>query len=299
VLYPIALLVVAANTFNIGSDIGAMAASTKLLMPMLPLPLFAIGFSALIIFLEVFIAYRVYIVVAIFGTTISSYLFFWQTSNTVEDEIVENRTNTDGAAPTISRRYLSRLRVDTVIGMFFSNLVAWFIILVGAVVLNSADVTNIVTAADAAKALKPLVHSFPNSGYLGQVIFATGVIAIGLMSIPVLAGSSAYAISETFKDREGLSKRFGQARTFYVVIVLGTMIGLGLNFIDLDPVKALVLAAVINGIVAVPLIFVIARLSSRHDIMGTYRSRFWSNLGLWTAFEIMALAAVALLISIM
>ena len=187
VLYPIVFLVVAANTFNIGSDIGAMAASTELLMPMLPLPVFAIGFSALILILGVFIAYRVYI----FGTTISPYLFFWQTSNTVEDKIAENRTNTDGAAPTISRRYLSRLRVDTVIGMFFSNLVAWFIILVGAVVLNSAGVTNIVTAADAAKALTALVHSFPNSGYLAQVIFATGVIAIGLMSIPVLAGSSA------------------------------------------------------------------------------------------------------------
>ena len=344
VLYPIVFLVVAANTFNIGSDIGAMAASTKLLLPTLPLPVFAIGFSALILILEVFIAYRVYIrilkwlaialfayvvttflvtvpwgtalratvipdihlnsgflyiVVAIFGTTISPYLFFWQTSNTVEDEIVENRTNTDGAAPTISKSYLSRLRVDTVIGMFFSNLVAWFIILVGAVVLHSAGVTNIVSAADAAKALKPLVHSFPNSGYLAQVIFATGVIGIGLMSIPVLAGSSAYAISETFKTGEGLSKRFRQARTFYLVIVLGTVIGLGLNFIGLDPVKALVLTAVINGIVAVPLIFVIARLSSRDDIMGTYRSHFWSKLGLWTAFGIMGLAAVALLISIM
>jgi NRAMP (natural resistance-associated macrophage protein)-like metal ion transporter len=344
VLYPIVFLVVAANTFNIGSDIGAMAASTKLLLPALPVPVFAIGFSALIIVLEVFIAYRVYIrilkwlaialfayvvtaflitvpwstalratvipdiqlnsgflyiVVAIFGTTISPYLFFWQTSNTVEDEIVENRANTDGAAPTISKSYLSRLRVDTVIGMFFSNLVAWFIILVGAVVLHSAGVTNIVTAADAAKALKPLVHSFPNAGYLAQVIFATGVIGIGLMSIPVLAGSSAYAISETFKTREGLSKRFGQARTFYLVIVGGTLIGLGLNFVGLDPVKALVLTAVINGIVAVPLIFVIARLSSRHDIMGTYRSRFWSKLGLWTAFGIMGLAAIALLVSIM
>lgn len=342
VLYPIVLLVVAANTFNIGSDIGAMAASTQLLVPALPLPLFAVGFSAVIIVLEVFIAYRVYIrilkwlaialfaylvtaflvtvpwgtalratvvpevqinssflyiVVAIFGTTISPYLFFWQTSNTVEDEIVEKRTGANGAAPTISKSYLTRLRVDTVFGMFFSNLVAWFIILVGAVVLNSAGVTNIVTAADAAKALRPLVHSFPNSGYLAQVIFATGVIGIGLMSIPVLAGSSAYAISETFKVSEGLSKRFGQARTFYLVIVAGTLIGLALNFVGLDPVKALVLTAVFNGIVAVPLIFLIARLSSRRDVMGNYISRFWSKLGLWAAFGVMGVAAIALLIS--
>jgi NRAMP (natural resistance-associated macrophage protein)-like metal ion transporter len=342
VLYPIVLLVVAANTFNIGSDIGAMAASTQLLLPAVPLPLFAVGFSAVIIVLEVFIAYRVYIrilkwlaialfaylvtaflvtvpwgtalrativphiqinssflyiVVAIFGTTISPYLFFWQTSNTVEDEIVEKRTGTGGAAPTISKSYLSRLRVDTVFGMFFSNLVAWFIILVGAVVLNSAGVTNIVSAADAAKALRPLVHTFPNSGYLAQIIFATGVIGIGLMSIPVLAGSSAYAISETFKVREGLSRRFGQARTFYLVIVAGTLIGLALNFVGLDPVKALVLTAVFNGIVAVPLIFLIARLSSRQDVMGNHRSRLWSKLGLWTAFGVMGLAAMALLIS--
>ncbi|HEU0205176.1 MAG TPA: divalent metal cation transporter [Pseudolysinimonas sp.] len=343
VLYPIVLLVVAANTFNIGSDIGAMAASTALLLPAVPLPVFAIAFSALIVVLEIFVAYRLYIrilkwlaialfaylvtaflvtvpwttaltatvvphlvlspdflyiVVAIFGTTISPYLFFWQTSNTVEDERAEKRIGTAGAPPTISASYLSRLRIDTVLGMFFSNLVAWFIILVGAVVLNSAGVTTIVDAADAAKALRPLVHSFPHSGYLAQVIFAIGVIGIGLMSIPVLAGSSAYAISETFKVNEGLSRRFGEARTFYLVIVVGTLIGLALNFIGLDPVKALVLTAVINGIVAVPLIFIIARLSSRHDLMGRYRSGFWSKLGLWVAFGIMGVAAVALLISL-
>ena len=344
VLYPVVFLVVAANTFNIGSDIGAMAASTQLLAPSLPLPLFAVGFSVVIVVLEVFVAYRVYIrilkwlavtlfaylvtaflvtvpwgtalrstvlpdiqvnssflyiVVAIFGTTISPYLFFWQTSNTVEDEIAEKRQGSEGVAPKISKGYLFRLRVDTVLGMFFSNLVAWFIILVGAVVLNSAGVTNIVSAADAAKALRPLVHSFPNSGYLAQVIFATGVIGIGLMSIPVLAGSSAYAISETFKAREGLSVRFRKAPTFYLVIVVGTLVGLALNFVGLDPVKALVLTAVFNGIVAVPLIFIIVRLSSRRDVMGSYRSRFWSKLGLWAAFAVMGLAAISLLASLL
>lgn len=342
VLYPIVLLVVAANTFNIGSDLGAMAASTQLLIPSLPVPLFAIGFAAIIIGLEVFIAYRVYIrilkwlaialfaylitaflvavpwgvalhatvipdihinssflyiLVAIFGTTISPYLFFWQTSNIVEDEIAEKRTGPEGTAPRISARYLRRLRVDTVFGMFFSNLVAWFIILVGAVVLHSAGITTIVTAADAAKALKPLVHSFPNSGYLAQIIFAAGVIGIGLMSVPVLAGSSAYAISETFKVSEGLSQRFGKARTFYFVIVAGTLIGLALNFVGLDPVRSLILTAVFNGIVAVPLIYLIARISSRRDVMGDNSSRVWSKIGLWAAFTVMAAAAIALLIS--
>jgi Mn2+/Fe2+ NRAMP family transporter len=342
VLYPIVLLVVAANTFNIGSDIGAMAASTQLLAPGVPLPALAIGFTVVIVLLEVLVSYKVYIrilkwlalalfsyvgtaflvtvpwskalhgtliphiefnnnflfiVVAIFGTTISPYLFFWQTSNTVEDEIAEKRVRKFGGSPKISNRYLSRLRIDTIVGMLFSNVAAWFIILVGAVVLNAAGVVNIVTAADAAKALRPLVNSFPNSGYLAQLIFAVGVIGIGLMSIPVLAGSSAYAVAETFKTREGLSRKFSQARTFYLVIIAGTVIGLGLNFIGLDPVRALVLTAVFNGIVAVPLIYLIVRLSSRQDVMGDHASGPWSKLGLWAAFAIMGSAAVALIIS--
>jgi NRAMP (natural resistance-associated macrophage protein)-like metal ion transporter len=198
VLYPIVLLVIAANTFNIGSDIGAMAASMRLLFPGIPFAVLAIGFAIIIIVLEVFVAYQAYIrilkwlaialfsylvtaflitvpwatalrdtviphiefnqtflflIVAIFGTTISPYLFFWQTSNVVEDERSEHRTSESGGAPRISKGYLRRLRIDTVIGMFFSNLVAWFVILVGAVVLHGAGITTIVSAADAARAL--------------------------------------------------------------------------------------------------------------------------------------------------
>jgi NRAMP (natural resistance-associated macrophage protein)-like metal ion transporter len=342
VLYPIVLLVVAANTFNIGSDIGAMAASAQLLLPGVPFGLLAIGFVLVILILEVFVSYRtyvhilkwlalalfaylitaflitvpwaqaleatviphiqfnqslLYVIVAIFGTTISPYLFFWQTSNVVEDEIAEHRDTPDGVPQRISKGYLRRLRVDTVLGMAFSNVVGWFIILVGAVVLNRAGTTNIVTAADAAKALKPLVHTFPNAGFLAQLIFAVGVIGIGLMSIPVLAGSSSYAITETFNWREGLFRKFKQARAFYLIIISGTAIGLILNFVGLDPIKALVLTAVFNGIVAVPLIFLIARISSRRQLMGQYTSGIWSRIGLWVAFAVMAAAAVALLIS--
>jgi len=342
VLYPIVLLVVAANTFNIGSDIGAMAASARLLFPGVPFGLLAVGFVVVILILEVLVSYRsyvrilkwlamalfaylvtaflisvpwtqalqatliphfqfnqslLYVIVAIFGTTISPYLFFWQTSNVVEDEIAEHRNTPDGVPQKISKQYLRRLRVDTVLGMLFSNVVAWFIILVGAVVLNHAGITNIVTAADAAKALKPLVHTFPNAGFLAQLIFAVGVIGIGLMSIPVLAGSSSYAITETFNWKEGLFRKFKQARAFYLVIILGTLVGLILNFVGLDPIKALVLTAVFNGIVAVPLIFLIARVSSRKTVMGKYVSGVWSRIGLWVAFAVMASAAVALLIS--
>lgn len=342
ILYPIILLVVLANTFNIGSDIGAMAASTQLLLPSIPFSLIAVGFAVIILLLEVLISYRTYVrilkwlvlallayfvtaflinvpwvetlkatiipqvqfnkdflfmIVAIFGTTISPYLFFWQTSNVVEDEISEHRLPQSGGIPRLSKSYLMRLRIDTVIGMLFSNVTAWFIIVVGAVVLNHAGITNIVSAADAARALEPLVNSFPNAGFIAQVIFAVGVIGIGLMSVPVLAGSSSYAIAETFNWREGLFRKFKQAREFYFVIIIGTLVGLIFNFIGLDPIKALVLTAVFNGIVAVPLIYLILRVSSRSDVMGVHKSGFWSRFGLWIAFIIMAAAAIALLIS--
>jgi NRAMP (natural resistance-associated macrophage protein)-like metal ion transporter len=342
ILYPVVLIVIAANTINIGSDIGAMAESLQLLIPSVPVPVLAIGFAVLIVGLEIFVSYRVYIrvlkwlalalfayvitaflvvvpwgdallatvvphiefnrdflylLVAILGTTISPYLFFWQTSNVVEDEIAEKRLDETGGTPRISKGYLRRLRIDTVIGMFFANLIAWFIMLVGAVVLNAGGITNITSAADAAAALRPLVNSFPNAGVLAQGIFAMGVIGVGLMSVPVLAGSSAYAVSETFGWREGLSRRFGQAPAFYVTIAVGTIVGMSLTFIGIDPIQALVATAVFNGIAAVPLIFLILLVSSRADVMGAHRSRFWSKLGLWVTFILMAAAAVALLAS--
>lgn len=342
VLYPVVLIVVAANTINIGSDIGAMSESLRLLVPAVPAPVLSLGFAALIVALEIFVSYRVYIrvlkwlalalfayvvtaflvavpwstallatlvphvelntdflylLVAILGTTISPYLFFWQTSNVVEDEIAEKRLDDTGTPPRISRGYLRRLRTDTFIGMFFANLIAWFIMLVGAVVLHEAGITTINSAADAAAALRPLVNGFPNAGALAEGIFAVGVIGVGLMSVPVLAGSSGYALSETFGWREGLSRRFGQARAFYLTIAAGTITGMSLNFIGIDPIQALVATAVFNGIVAVPLIFVILRVSSRADVMGAYRSGFWSKLGLWITFTVMAAAAIALLVS--
>jgi len=170
---------------------------------------------------------------------------------------------------------------------------------VGAVVLGAHGVTNINSAADAARALEPLVHGFPNAGYLAKLIFAVGVIGIGLMSVPVLAGSSSYAIAETFNWREGLFRKFKQAREFYFVIIFGTLAGLVFNFIGLDPIKALIFAAVFNGLAAVPLIFLIARVSSREDVMGEYKSGGWSKLGLWLAFAVMLAAALALLVSML
>lgn len=342
VLYPVVLLVVCANTLNIGSDLGAMAASTQLIIPGIPFAVLAVVFALLIIGLEVLIPYRtyisilkwlamalfayfitaflvqvpwievlkatliphiemssefLYIIVAIFGTTISPYLFFWQTSNVVEDEISKGKLPQRGGVPKLSKAYLKSLRIDTFVGMLFSNVTAWFIIVVGAVVLNHAGVTNINSAADAAKALEPLVDTFPNAGFLAKLIFAIGVIGIGLQSIPVLAGSSAYAVAETFSWREGLFRKFKQSRNFYFVIIVGTLVGLAFNFIGFDPIKALLFTAVFNGIAAVPLIYLIARVSSRSDVMGGFKSGWLSKFFLWTAFVVMGVFAVALLLS--
>lgn len=342
VLYPIVLLVVVANTFNIGSDIGAMAAAARLLVPDLPFGLLAVLFSFVIILLEIFIPYQTYmkllkwlalalfsyvitaflvgvpwgevlkativpqfqfnrdflfIVIAVFGTTISPYLFFWETSNVVEEEIATHRLYRFGGVPRLSKRYLKHLRIDTAIGMLLSTVTAWFIIVVGAVVLNRAGITNIETSADAAKALEPLVQGFPHAGLIAKVIFTIGIIGVGLQSIPVLAGSSAYAIAESFNWKEGLFRKFKQAREFYLVIMAGTLIGLLFNFIGLDPIKALIYTAVFNGIAAVPLIYLIARISANDEVMGEFTSGRWSRLGLWMAFIIMAVFGAALLLS--
>ena len=341
VLYPVLLLVVAANTLNIGSDIGAMAASIELIFPQIPFAVAAISIALLVVVLQVFVPYRSYIkllkwlaislfsylitaflidvpwsvalhatlvpqfewsssflfiIVAIFGTTISPYLFFWQASNVVEDEITEHRLAQKGGAPRISKPYMRRLRLDTFVGMFFSNIMAWFIIIVGAVVLHEAGVTNITTAADAARALEPLVQTFPNAGFLAKLIFAVGVIGIGFQSIPVLAGSSAYAVAETFGWQEGLFRKFKQSKNFYLVIIIGTFAGLGFNFLGFDPIKALLFTAVFNGIAAVPLIFLIANVAAKKTVMGEYRSGLLSKCLVSIAFAVMTFFAVALLL---
>lgn len=343
ILYPVVLLVVIANTLNIGADIGAMATSTELIFPNLPFEILAILIALIIILAEVLIPYRFYIkilkwlamalfayfitaflinvpwaevikatiiphielnqnflymIVGIFGTTISPYLFFWQTSNVVEDEIADHRLSIKKGVPRLTKNYLKKLRIDTFIGMLFSNMTAWFIIVVGAVVLHQSGITNINTAADAARALEPLVNTFPNAGLWAKLIFAIGIIGIGLQAIPVLAGSSAYAVAETFSWKEGLYHKFKQSRNFYLVIILGTLVGLIFNFVGFDPIKALVFTAVFNGIAAIPLIYLIARVSSREDVMGEHKSKWLSRTFVWISFAVMAVFAIALLLSL-
>jgi NRAMP (natural resistance-associated macrophage protein)-like metal ion transporter len=233
-----------------------------------------------------------FIITGVLGTTISPYMFFWQASEEVEEESVQRLAH--GEESGAFRQFLRTIRLDTVLGMVSSEIATWCIIVVGAAVLNANGITNVATAADAARALEPLVHTFPHAGYLAKIIFATGVIGLGLLAVPVLSGSAAYALCETLNWAEGLNLQLKRAHGFYGVITVATLIGMGMNFVGIDPIKALVLTAVVNGVVAVPLLFIIARIAGNKEIMGAYVSGTVSKLLVWLTFIGMGVAAVAM-----
>jgi len=240
-----------------------------------------------------------FMLTAVFGTTISPYMFFWQASEEVEEEIEQNRLSQNGGIPRISRPFLKKLRIDNALGMLFSNIIAWFIIIVAASVLNKNGITEIKSAADAAMALEPLVSTFPNSGFLAKTIFASGIIGLGLLAIPILAGSASYALSEAFKWKEGLSLKFKKAHGFYSVIIIATLIGLFINLLGFNPMEALIFAAVFNGIASVPLIFLIAKIARSEKIMGQYKSGKLSNALVWITFLVMFISAVTMFVTIL
>lgn len=338
VLYVAVFLVLVANTINIGADIGAMAAAAGLIIP-LPFVLLALGFTVLILILEIFVSYKNYakllkwlalalfsyvltvfivkqpwseilhatfvphfeftfaflfIITGVLGTTISPYMFFWEASEEVEEEHKKNMIH--NGKPTLTKSFMKSIRLDNAIGMISSQIATWCIIVVSATVLHNNGVTNIATAADAARALEPLVQTFPYAGFLAKLLFAVGVIGLGLLAVPVLSASASYAISEAFSWREGLNQKFKRAHGFYGVITVATLIGLMINFIGIDPVRALVITAVINGIIAVPLIFLIAKIASNEKIMGEYKSSRLSNTLVWLTFFLMATAVVAMFV---
>ena len=239
-----------------------------------------------------------YIIVGMLGTTISPYLFFWDTSEVVEEEIKKHNLAKIGHDPVATKHFLHKLRVDNFVGMSLASATAWFIVIVCASVLFSQGITTINSAADAARALEPLVSSFPYAGLLAKIIFSVGIIGLGMLAVPVLAGSASYAISESLGWREGMWRKFHRAAGFYGVMILATAIGLSLNFFGIDPIKALIFTAVINGIAAVPLLFMIAKVGNNKKIMGEYKNGIWSNLGIWVAFVVMLVAAILLLISL-
>jgi NRAMP (natural resistance-associated macrophage protein)-like metal ion transporter len=232
------------------------------------------------------------IIVAVFGTTISPYLFFWQAAQEMEDlRSANGRGGRELSLPHTleeGRRALRRIRFDTYIGMGFSNLIAFFIILSAAATLHLAGVTDIQTASQAAQALKPL------GSHGAFIMFTLGIVGTGMLAVPVLAGSAAYAVAESFDWKSGMDLKLHQAQGFYGIIGVATLGGVALNFTKLDPMRALVWSAELNGIIAVPIMAVMMLLASRSDIMGQFviRPRL-RRLG-WAATAVMAVTVVAM-----
>jgi Mn2+/Fe2+ NRAMP family transporter len=237
-----------------------------------------------------------FIITGVLGTTISPYMFFWEASQEVEE------TKEKGAMrrgkPLVHWTNIRAMRLDNNTGMIVSEFTTWCILLVGATVLHQSGVKDVKTAADAAKALEPLVHSFPNSGFWAKLIFSIGIIGLGLLAVPVLSGSAAYAVSEAANWNASLNLKPRRARGFYGVIIAATVIGVLMNFIGIDPVKALVYSAVLNGVAAVPLLFLIIRISANKKIMGEFHTRILSRTLLWITFIGMGAAAVAMFFTI-
>jgi Mn2+/Fe2+ NRAMP family transporter len=227
-------------------------------------------------------------VVAVFGTTISPYLFFWQASQEVEDLRADPRATALVDSPEKARRHLRRIKLDTYMGMGFSNLIAFFIILSTAVTLHSAGITQIETSAQAAEALRPL------AGELTFFLFSLGIIGTGLLAVPVLAGSAAYAVADCFGWGQGLDRKLYEAKRFYAIIAFATVGGMLLDFTPVDPIKALFWSAVINGVIAVPIMAVMMLISAQSQVMGPFvTGRRLRILG-WLATLIMLLAVLAM-----
>ena len=233
-----------------------------------------------------------FIITGVLGTTISPYMFFWETSQEVE-EVKEKKWMKHGL-PSIRKSNILSMRIDNNAGMIISEITTWSILVVAGTVLHNNGVTDIKTAADAARALEPLVHSFPHAGYLSKLIFSTGIIGLGFLAVPILSGSAAYAVSEAANWKSGLNLKLKRAHGFYGIITIATIIGLIINFIGINPVKALVFSAVLNGVAAVPLIFLIIKISVNKKLMGEYQSGMLSKTMLWITFFAMLSAAVVM-----
>jgi len=331
-LYGLIGLLLLANTINIGADIGAMADALALLIGG-PRHAYIVGIGALCIVLQVFISYHRYVrvlkwltlslfsyvgvvfavdvpwaavfrgtlmpsfsldtdyvttVVAIFGTTISPYLFFWQASQECEDLRAVKADKPLHDHPEQAVRQLRRIKIDTYIGMGFSNLIAFFIMLTTAATLYAHGVKDIQSSAQAAEALRPL------AGRFAFLLFSMGIIGTGLLAVPVLAGASAFALAEAFRWRRGLDLTPLRGARFYGVIGVSTLIGVGLGFTRIDPIKALYWAAVINGVISVPIMFTMMRMVDNPEIMGNFvATKRLTVLG-WLATAVMAIAVAVM-----
>lgn len=326
-------LLLSANIVNIGTDLNAMAAALQLLVPASATYL-SVGFGLICVALEIFVSYRKYVYVlrwltlsllayvavvltvnipwgtalagalvpqisldrehamafvAVMGTTISPYLFFWQAGEEVE-ELHRRQLHRLGAWPRHAKREIRRIKLDTLIGMGFSNAVALFIIWASAATLHSAGMSQIDTAAQAATALRPIAGEF------AYVVFAVGIIGTGLLAVPVLAGSCAYAVAETFDWPEGLDLPPREAKGFYATIALSTLGSLGIGYFEIDPITALYLSAVLNGILGVPLMVIMIAIARNPRIMGRLTAPLWMSAIASAAVIVTFLATIALFI---
>jgi NRAMP (natural resistance-associated macrophage protein)-like metal ion transporter len=336
VLLTLLALLVIANTINIGADIAAMGEAVRLvvgglrhenalllggfciiLQVFVPYHRYApiLKGLTLVLFLYVATAFTIEIpwseamvhtvwprlaldrdylvtVIAVLGTTISPYLFFWQASQEVEEMRAGRQRRPLKALTRGGRPELDRMAVDTTVGMIFSNVIAYFIILATAATLHAKGVSEIQTAAQAAEALRPI------AGELTFLLFALGIIGTGLLAVPVLAGSAAYGVAEAFGWKSTLEARPRQAVGFYTIIAAATLIGLGMSFSPIDPIQMLFWTAVINGIVAVPIMFVMMLVATNASVMGRFGVRSGLAIGGWAATALMGLTLIALLWSL-
>jgi NRAMP (natural resistance-associated macrophage protein)-like metal ion transporter len=343
VLYPVVLLLLIANTINIGADIGAMGDGAKLLFGG-PALLYAILFALLTVLLQVFGSYKKcstifkllalvlfsYIFaafvshvpwghalkstvlpkfekssdywatfVAVFGTTISPYLFFWQAS-LEKEEIHKNAAEQPVKhAPEQAKAQFDRIRLDTYVGMGFSNVVAFFIIVAAAATLNAHGIKDVETSAQAAEALRPI------AGKAAFILFSFGIIGTGLLAVPVLAGSAAYAAGEALSLPTGMDQKPLQAKGFYSVLTLSTLLGLAINFpavqrvTHLTPIKALFWSAVVNGVAAVPIMVILMLMIRNQKVMGEFKDTSpWLHVMGWLATAVMAVAAILMFATI-
>jgi NRAMP (natural resistance-associated macrophage protein)-like metal ion transporter len=335
-LYITTFFLFVANTFNVGADIGAMASAMQLLRPSLNFSLLVIAFTISILLLQIFTPYvryarylkwlalvlfayilaaalahpnwhtvanhsvvphirftksQILIICASLGTTITPYLFFWQTSQEIEEEIAAGET-TIAARTGATPGEIKKMRIDVWSGMFLSNLVMFFIIAACASVLFLHGINNINTAAQAAQALRPF------AGNASYWLFAIGILGMALLAIPVMAGSSAYAISESMGKHQGLNNKLKQAYAFYGSIIISMFIGLALNFIGLNPIKALIYSAVLNGVIAPIIIIQIVLIGRNKHLMGEWTNgKAATGIG-WLTVALMAASGIGAIYSL-
>jgi Mn2+/Fe2+ NRAMP family transporter len=330
-VYSLAVLVVIANTFNIGADIGGMGAAAHIVAPV-PSEVWTVFFGVALIVAQIRFSYELiarickwltlalfaYVITAfvvhppwgyvlehlvipevhfdsgwlstmvgVLGTTITPYLFFWQASLMVEEEKSHGRTTIASRRGT-DIQSVRDAHADINAGMIYSNIVAFFIMVTTAATLGAHGKHGIASAQEAAEALRPLAGNF------AALLFTLGMVGTGVLAVPVLASSSAYVVSETFRFREGLSERFFRAPQFYLVIILGILIGVAIDLLRIDPIKALFWSAILNGVAAVPLLAVIVWLASNKKIMGKWRSSALARVWGWATVALMAGAAAGM-----